>query len=141
MDEPRWTLSATPDPADVRFLEDQINAFNVARTGFDDARLLSILLRDEAGAIVAGLYGWTWGGCLDVRDLWVRADLRDRGYGSRLLAAAETEARARGCRVATLDTHSFQAPDFYRRHGYTEVGVVEGYPSGACKYWFRKALG
>jgi len=140
MDEPRWTLSATPDPADVRFLNDQINAFNVARTGFDDGRLLAILLRDAAGAILAGLYGWTWGGCLDVRDLWVREDLRGRGYGTRLLAAAEAEARARGCRVATLDTHSFQAPGFYRKHGYVEVGMVEGYPSGACKYWFRKAL-
>src|SRR6476659_2805315 len=98
-------VETRPDPVDVQFLEDKINAFNIATTGIDDAELLAILVRDEAGAVVAGIFGWTWGGCCEIRYLWVAAELRGQGHGSRLLETAEHEAHARGCAQLILDTH------------------------------------
>ena len=128
------------DAAGHAFLSAQINAYNVATTGLAHGRTVALILRDEDGAIVAGLSGWTWGGCMEVEFLWVRADQRHKGYGSRLLALAEAEAVARGCRQATLSTHDFQAPDFYRRYGYVVCGAVDEYPQGHQKLYLKKTL-
>jgi ribosomal protein S18 acetylase RimI-like enzyme len=140
MSSSSFIVETRPDPADVQFLEDQINAFNIATTGMRDAGLLAIFLRDQTGTIVAGTFGWTWGGCCEIRYLWVAEELRGQGHGSRLLAAAEHEAAARGCAQVVLDTHEFQAPLFYQRHGYEIAGVIENYPQGYHKYYLRKTL-
>jgi GNAT superfamily N-acetyltransferase len=109
-------------------LDAEINAFNVAATGYNDARLLCIAARGDGGDLCAGLSGWTWGGCAYIEFLWVRADHRGSGLGSRLLATAEHEARHRGCEQVALSTHSFQAPGFYARSGYSECGRTPAYP-------------
>jgi GNAT superfamily N-acetyltransferase len=129
-----------PRSRDVAQLEDELNRFNQDATGFRDGRLLAAFLRDEKGALRAGLSGHTWGGCCEIRLLWVRESERRSGLGSALLAAAEREARARGCDQVVLSTHSFQAPDFYRRHGYAEVGRADGYPRGHAQVFLRKRL-
>lgn len=133
-------LEEQPAAQDVQFLEDQIFAFNIGATGVSDGRLIAFFMRDTQSAIVAGLHGWTWGGCLEIRYLWVREDLRGRGFGSQLLTAAEQEALRRGCRQALLDTHSFQAPGFYQKQGYTIYAELDDYPEGHKKCFLRKTL-
>ena len=125
---------------DVQALRDQITAYNFATVTDLEGKDLAIFVRGADGEIRAGLYGWTWGGYLEVNLLWVHETERGHGLGSRLLAAAETEGRARGAHTAILDTHSFQAPAFYRRHGYEEYATLEGYPAGHSKHFFRKRL-
>ena len=129
-----------PDQGDTTFLSEQIFAYNAARTGRGDGRSLAIFVRDDAGAILAGLSGYTWGGVMQIEYLWVREDLRGRGWGSRLLARAEAEGVARGCQQVILDTHSFQAPAFYQAHGYSVFGVAPDYPPGHEKIFLRKPL-
>jgi GNAT superfamily N-acetyltransferase len=138
MTDENVTDNATPE--DLQFLEEQINAYNFATTGIHDARLLVILLRDTADRIYAGLSGHTWGGVAEVRFLWVDEPRRHAGIGSRLLRAAEDEARSRGCRKIVLSTHSFQAPDFYRRHGYVVTGGFAEYPRGHRSIFLEKPL-
>lgn len=125
---------------DIQFLEDRINEFNFATTGIYDARLLVVLRRDEHGRIYAGLSGHTWGGVAEVRFLWVDEAKRHEGVGSDLLRAAEEEARARGCGKMVLSTHSFQAPDFYRRHGFVVAGEFADYPRGHRSIFLEKSL-
>ena len=48
-----------PDPLDLEFLETQIRREASAATGLGDEIELAIFVRD-AGAIVAGISGWTW---------------------------------------------------------------------------------
>jgi len=129
-----------PDRRDVEFLEDRLYEYNVERTGIADGRLLAILLRDRDDDLIAGLYGWTWGHCCEIRTLWVDEQWRGQGLGTRLMAAAEAEARARGAVQMVLSTHSFQAPDFYRRLGFEPVGTIEEYPAGHQHIFLRKRL-
>jgi GNAT superfamily N-acetyltransferase len=70
----------------------------------------------------------------------VRDDHRRKGYGARLVRAAEREALARGCRQAVLDTHSFQAPDFYPQLGYVRCGAAQDWPIGHQQHYFTKRL-
>lgn len=136
------TLVAGEGDRDLRArLDQEIVAFNVAATGYRDVRLLSLAARGNGGDLCAGLSGWTWGGCGHIELLWVRDDQRRNGLGARLLAAAEAEIRRRGCDRVTLDTHSFQAPDFYVRLGYTECGRTPGYPNGHDHIHLVKLLG
>ena len=111
-------------------LDEEISAFNAAATGHHGGRLLSVAVREDDGDLQAGLYGWTWGGCGYIDLLWVRDGQRGQGLGARLLAEAEAEIRRRGCDRVALSTHSFQAPGFYARFGYTECGRTPGYPHG-----------
>jgi ribosomal protein S18 acetylase RimI-like enzyme len=129
-----------PSTRDLEQLEEQINQFNFRTTGFHDGRSLASFLRDADGALRAGVAGHTWGGCCEIRFLWVRESERRSGLGSTLLRAAEHEARARGCDRVVLSTHSFQAPDFYRRHGYAELGRADGYPRGHAQIYLCKRL-
>ena len=129
-----------PRLAEVAALEERLHQHNVAATGCDDGRWLAIFVRDGAGELMAGLHGWTWGGTGFVRTLWVREDLRGEGLGARLLGAAEREAARRGCREMQLDTHGYQAPGFYRRLGYAQLGELPGWPGGTMRMFFRKAL-
>ena len=135
-------LQMTDEPtlADVDFLDDRIYEFNVERTGYDDGRKLAIFVRNDADEIVAGLWGWTWGGYGEVRTLWVHRSLRRQGLGARLLQAAEDEARARKASYMLLSTHSFQAPEYYPRFGYERIATVPGKPPGHEDIWFRKEL-
>ena len=129
MSETRFTVGdADADLAER--LDQEISAFNAAASGHHDARMLSVAVRGDDGDLRGGLYGWTWGGCGYVDLLWVRDDQRGLGLGAGLLAAAEAEIRRRGCGRVALSTHSFQAPGFYARLGYTECGRTPGYPHG-----------
>ena len=141
MDMDKFKIEVEPRPSDVRILDDRLYEYNVKQTGADDGKWLTIFVRDDAGEIVAGLHAWTWCDACKVERLWVREDLRRLGYGQRLLAAAEDEARARGCHQVLLDTFSFQAPLFYQKLGYEVTGVAEGFPrSPHSEYHLRKSL-
>jgi GNAT superfamily N-acetyltransferase len=136
------TLRVEDQPAthDLEFLETQINRYNMAQVGAYDGRTLAIFVRDEAQSIIAGISGYTWAGFCEIKFLWVHEAWRGRGYGSHLLAAAEQEARARGCSLIVLSSYTFQASEFYLRHAYELVGKVENCPAGHTHFYFRKRL-
>jgi len=135
-----FEIESTPAPDDIQFLDDRLYEFNVAATGIDNGRLLAIFARDASGTITAGLSGWTWGDCCRIDKLWVREDLRGGGLGRRLLCTAEREAARRGCRLVALDSHSFQAPEFYRKLGYELWAALDGYPSPHRQCYLRKTI-
>src|SRR5262245_51480777 len=128
-----------PASLDLEFRAAQVRRDASARTGLGDGVELAIFVR-EGGKVVAGIAGWTWGDSCELESLWVEPSLRSRGLGSRLLAAAEAEAAARGCTQTLHFTYDFQARRLYERAGYELVGRVENFPSGADVLWYRKRL-
>jgi ribosomal protein S18 acetylase RimI-like enzyme len=75
-----------------------------------------------------------------VRTLWIGEDRRGQGLGERLVATAEREAARRGCHEVHVVSHSYQAPGFYRRLGYTQIGELPGWLGNATRLLFRKKL-
>lgn len=134
-------IKADPDVDGVSAeLHERLYEFNAAATGHRDGARLALTVRAADGELLAGLTGWTWGGCGYVDVLWVRDDHRGGGLGSALLAEAERVAGHVGCTQMVLETHDFQAPWFYERRGYRIVGSVDGYPRGHAQHVLVKAL-
>jgi len=134
------TLTAVdPTPDEVQYLEDRIYEFNSSATGIGDGEWLAFFLRDR-DRIVAGICGNTWGGTCELRQFWVEQSQRNCGLGTKLLHAAEREARRRGCTQIVLMTFSFQAPAFYERHGFEAVAAIDDHPQGHRNVLMRKRL-
>ncbi len=70
----------------------------------------------------------------------MQEQLRGRGYGQVLLAAAEQEAKQRGCKHVFLDTFSFQSPQFYQKRGYRVFSKLLNFPPGYSRYFLQKQL-
>ncbi|GAB2739446.1 hypothetical protein GCM10027072_38470 [Streptomyces bullii] len=121
-------------------LDDELTAFNAEATGAGEPEPLTVRATDDAGDLVGGLTAWVWGGQCCVDMLWVREDQRHAGWGSRLMRAAEEESARRGCTSMTVSSYTFQAPDFYRKLGFREVGRVEGVPGGHADVSLHKAV-
>lgn len=133
-------ISDPADPQDQADLQEALFAFNRQATGYTDGRSLACFVRDEDGRLVAGLDGFTWGGYARVEYLWVDEARRGQGLGRALMNAAIEEARARGCVTMVLDTHTFQAPGFYERLGFTEVGRTADTPVGHGQVLYQRRL-
>jgi GNAT superfamily N-acetyltransferase len=129
LDKPEWGI-----------IGGGITEFNRQQAGDDGGRNLCFVLRASDQEIVGGVIGATYWDWLSIDLMWVRDELRGRGYGRRLLELAEDEARQRGARYAYLDTFSFQAPEFYKRHGYRVFGELEDFPAGHRRYFLTKQL-
>jgi len=78
------------------------------------------------GEIIGGVlaYAVMWD-ILYVDTVWVRQDCRGQGVASNLLAEVEKRAAAMGCNTAHLSTYDFQAPEFYKKLGYTKFGEID----------------
>ena len=114
------------------WLADRIYEYNTQATGYFDGRLLGGCIRNDAGDVIAGFHGYTWGGCCELSHVWVDERYRRQGLGTVLLRSAEAEAVARGCAQVVVATHSFQAPGFYERMGYEKKYAIEGRPNSSA---------
>lgn len=115
-----------------------LDQYNVSVAPVSDVQDLASFATDSSGSVVGGAVGRTWGRCCELLQLWVEPTHRAAGVGSRLLRQFEEHAARRGCDVFYLTTMSFQAPDFYRKHGYVSLATITGYPNGIAKYLMHK---
>jgi ribosomal protein S18 acetylase RimI-like enzyme len=80
----------------------------------------------------------------DVAKMLVHRCARRRGWGEKLMRAAEREAQAAGKTLLVLDTASADAERLYARLGWQRCGVIPGYAllpqGGLCDttYFYRQ---
>ena len=65
---------------------------------------------------------------------------RGQGVGSELMTMAESMAKEKNCLGIWLDTFSFQAPEFYKKLGFSQFGEIVDYPPGHRRHYFQKRL-
>ena len=136
------TVVGDADPELDKRLSQELDTFNATATpGIPPARELTVQVVDTGGELVGGISGWTWGVAGGIAMTWVREDARGTGVGQQLLTAFEEEAAARGCDHVFVTSFTFQAPQFYAKHGYREILRWEGVPtSDAADVHLRKEL-
>lgn len=137
------TLETTgdPRPEELAFLAERLTAFNDGDVGASERKPLAVFVRDEDGAVVAGISGYTAWGWLYVQWLWVDEKLRGQHMAGRMLDAAEQQAVARGCNNAWIDTFSPKAAKVYERQGYRPFGTLADFPVGRSRIFLQKKLG
>jgi GNAT superfamily N-acetyltransferase len=129
LEKPEWEL-----------IGGALTDYNTQQAGDDKGQNLCFVLQTSDQQVVGGLIGATYWDWLYINLMWVKDELRGRGFGHQLLFYAEEEARKRGAKNAYLDTFSFQAPDFYKDHGYQVFGELEDFPFGHQRYFLTKQL-
>lgn len=74
-----------------------------------------------------------------VDDMWVDTIYRNKGYGKKLLLELENKFKNQGFNNINLCTSKFQAPEFYKKCGYTLEFIRENKQNpNLTKYFFVK---
>lgn len=142
MKREKYKIEAGEDPEQmIRFLEDRIYEHNSSAINTSDGELFSRIVRGEDKEIIAGVAGWAWGSACEITQLWVKENVRSSGIGKLLLESVEIEAKAKGCLIILVKSYSFQAPQFYKAHGYQIEHVQYGFPPGHNYYILTKRIG
>jgi GNAT superfamily N-acetyltransferase len=132
--------TADPLPEELAFIGQQLAAFNEGDIGPADRKALAVFARDESGAVVGGISGYTAWGWLYVQWLWVDEKLRGRRMAGTMLDAAEREAVVRGCHNAWLDTLNPVAAKAYQRQGYAPFGELADFTNNRRRIFLQKKL-
>jgi GNAT superfamily N-acetyltransferase len=123
-----------------QIVQEGLGLYDVAVTGLAEYYPASIFLKNEHAEVLGGVLGHIWGQWLHVTFLWVAECVRQQGYRTQLLRAAEDYARHRGCHNARLETFSFQARPSDEQLGYGVFAALDDFPPGHTKYLLRKRL-
>lgn len=119
---------------------DGLDGFNDEVIGYGDRKQLAVVVKNADGETLGGALGRTSLGLLFLDLFYLPKSLRGAGLGTQILFAFEQEGRRRGCRSAVLYTISFQAPQFYERHGWRIFGEVPCDPDGTSRVFMSKSL-
>ncbi|NIX76007.1 GNAT family N-acetyltransferase [Microvirga terricola] len=141
MSKPEIVVTNIIDQEIEKLIGGGLNAFNDEVTGYADRQALAVLVRDPVtGHVLGGATGRSSLGLLFLDLFYLPKDLRGAGLGTAILRAFEEEGRRRGCVAGVLYTISFQAPEFYERHGWRRFGEIACEPPGTSRIFLTKQL-
>jgi ribosomal protein S18 acetylase RimI-like enzyme len=134
-------VAENPDTAARDLILALLDADNSRKSGRQERSDFAVLLRDSlTREVIGGLwaiddFGWAF-----ITYLYVPSELRGQRIGERLMTEAETIARERGMVGLWVNTFDFQAPQFYRKLGYSVFGELEAGDQAAGQIFLRKRL-
>ncbi|MGE8153300.1 GNAT family N-acetyltransferase [Pseudomonas vancouverensis] len=136
----RIELTENPTEEQRQAILKPLRAYNASKAEGNVPEHIALMIRDDNDDIIGGLHGRLFYQWLYIDLLVVPEQARGQGMGSKLMQMAEDLARERQCVGLWLDTFEFQAPEFYKKCGYSEIGHIADYPPGQKHYFFQKRL-
>lgn len=85
----------------------------------------ALTLRDESDDVLGVLNGFTAFSEVYIDDMWVDTAHRGKGYGRKLIEELENHFEGKGFNNINLVTSAFNAPEFYKKCGFTVEFVRE----------------
>ncbi|WP_028865610.1 GNAT family N-acetyltransferase [Psychromonas aquimarina] len=137
-----FEFALSPSEKDVAAIYNGLLEFNQPHFPEINEQTFGLFVRDTNSTVVGGVTGKILFTSLHVNYLWLAKSIRGSGIGSELIKRIEQEAAGYGVNNIYLDTYTFQAPQFYERLGFTEVGRYRDFPlPGVDKIFYQKSVG
>ena len=136
----RLSVPEQPSDEDRDAVIAPLRAYNIDRAGDPRTRPVAILLTDDAGQHVGGLWGKCSYDWMFIEFLAIPEAHRGADHGTALMRRAEELARAQDCIGIWLDTYSFQARGFYEKMGFSLCGEIADHPVGEKRFFLSKRL-
>jgi ribosomal protein S18 acetylase RimI-like enzyme len=134
-------LIENPSEAEVAGIYEGLRDFNIPHFPGIIEKSFGLFVRNHQDQILGGAVGVVLLSVMQIKYLWLAENIRGQGIGIKLMQSLENEARARGLESITLETYTFQAPAFYARLGFNEVGRYLHYPcKDIDKIFYQKVL-
>ena len=96
--------------------------------------------KNDEGDIIGVITGRAYYNEVHIGDLIVDEKYRRLKLGSKLVKTVEEAYAGRGYETITLTTFGFQAPEFYKKLGYSLEFVREDKDPKLSKYFYAKEL-
>jgi len=126
---------------DIKKIYDGLVDFNESYFPNFEEKSFACFINDNENKVVGGLSGKITYNNMLIDYFWLPKSYRSSGVGTRIINQAIKEAITLKLRYINLDTYTFQAPDFYLKMGFVEVGRFKDYPKiGTDKVFYQKKL-
>lgn len=112
---------------------EKTNELNIVRKKF-------ALKAYDKDVFIGAVTGKISHGSLHISILALDKNYRGKGIGKKLLKQAEEYGIKNDCRFITLETRSYQAPEFYKSQGYKVDFIRDGYIGNTSKIYLSKEL-
>lgn len=129
-----------PHSDDIQRLNDGIMKEHKIKKEIKPLDFFAYFIRDDQGQIVGGCAGDNMYGGLFIGQLWVKEELRGKGYGKQLMSLAEELAKKSQCRFVAVNTFGWEALNFYKKLGYDVEFARHGFDKDSVFYFLRKNI-
>lgn len=123
-----FVIKENPEEKDITEIQARLIEYNTPFLGgLSKGYEVACFLHHDDGTKIGGITARIWGHWLLIKFLWVDANHKKSGLGSKLLSELEQYAVEKGCTSALVDTFSFQARPFYEKQGYQCQMTLDNY--------------
>lgn len=99
-----------------------------------------VFAKDEAEDTVGGIRATCFWNTMHIELLWLSENCRGKGFGKKLIEAAEDFAKKNDCEKVFVETTSWQAKPFYEKAGYQHIATLNDRPKGHASHYLTKSL-
>ncbi len=136
----KYAIELERDPSDEKegILLQGVNEADYKIKKVNPIEYYALFIKDLQGEICGGISIILYYGCVSIDLLWVSPELRDQGWGSKLIEEALLFAKKKECLFATAHTMDWQAVSFYQKLGFHIEFISKGYQYNSELYVLRR---